>query len=349
MIDRARQLVAPLDAWSMRHRLPRVSRRAIGGFLAHEALQTAGSMAYFSVLSIFQLVVLGVVIGTFFVGEGEAREIVVEQVAAGTPLDAETVGGIIDSVIESRGTITIISFGFLLWGALGIFGALSTGISRVFENAPRRPFFQDKLVGLLLIAITGLLVVASVVIGIATGILQQAAASVLDDLPGGGTAVWTIGLVAPILLIFVAFWVIYKVVPNRPVRWGEVLPGALVAALLWTVLRIGFTWYATSVADYETTFGPLATGITLLVFLYFASVIILLGAEFARASALDDEVGVIAAADPRLLPVPIEPPPAPAPHPKRGLPTPILVAGGALIGLVIGRITKREEGEYLNR
>jgi membrane protein len=306
-MDRVKQLLSRLDAWTMRHRITRVSRRAVTGFLEHEALQTAGTMAYFSVLSIFQLVVLGVVIASFFIGEGEARELVVEQVAAGTPLDAETVGGIIDSVIESRGTITIVSFAFLLWGALGIFSALSTGISRVFENAPRRPFWQDKLVGLLLMATTGLLAIASVVIGIVTGILQEAAGGVLADLPGGGTVVWLIGLLAPILMIFLAFWVIYKVVPNRPVRWGEVLPGAAVAALLWTVLRFTFTWYATSVADYDSTFGPLATGITLLVFLYFASVIVLLGAEFARASALDDEVGVIAAADPRLLPVPIEP------------------------------------------
>ena len=345
-MDGVKKLVARLDAWSMRHRLTRVSRRAISGFLEHDALQTAGSMAYFSILSIFQLVVLGVVIGSFFVGEGEARELVVEQVAAGSPLDEETVSGIIDSVIESRGTITIISFGFLLWGALGVFSALSTGISRVFENAPRRPFLQDKLVGLLLMAITGLLAVASVAIGIVTGILQEAASDLLADLPGGGTVVWLIGLLLPIFLIFLAFLVIYKVVPNRPVRWDEVLPGAVVAALLWTVLRFGFTWYATSVADYDSTFGPLATGITLLVFLYFASVIVLLGAEFARASALDDEVGLITAADPRLLPVPTEPPPAPAPPPRRRLPTPVLVAAGALVGLIIGRITKRDEGEY---
>ena len=81
----------------------------------------------------------------------------------------------------------------------------------------------------------------------------------------------------------------------------------MVAALLWTVLRFGFTWYATSVANYESAFGPLSTGITLLVFLYFASVIVLLGAEFARASALEDEIGSIAAADPRFLPVPTGP------------------------------------------
>jgi membrane protein len=345
MIDRAKQLIGRLDDWSRRHRLPRVSRRAISGFLAHDALQYAGSMAYFGVLSIFQLLILGIVVGSFILGEGDAREFVIEQVQGGTPLDAETVATVIDAAIESRGTLTIVGFGFLLWSALGIFSALSNGISRVFENAPRRNFLKDKLVGLLLMALTGVLALASLVIGLVTGVLQEEAGRVLADIPGGGTAVWLIGLVAPILLIFIAFWVIYKVVPNRPVRWGEVLPGAVVAALLWTVLRFGFTWYATSVADYESAFGPLSTGISLLVFLYFASVVILLGAEFARASALDDETGLIAAADPRLLPVPVEPAPGPAAPPKRGLPRPVALLGAAIAGVLIGRITKRGEDD----
>lgn len=346
-MDGVKQLIGRLDEWSLRHALPRISRRAISGFLSHEALQTAGSMAYFAVLSIFQFLVLGVVVGSYVVGQGEARQFVVDNVSAGSPIDAETVGGIIDSVIESRGAMSIISIGFLTWSALGIFSALSTGIGRVFENAPKRPFIQDKLIGLLLMGLTGVLAVASLVIGIITGILQEAATDLVADLPGGGTAVWLIGLLAPLILIFLAFWVIYKVVPNRPVGWGEVLPGAVIAAVLWTVLRFGFTWYATSVADYESAFGPLSTGITLLVFLYFASVIVLLGAEFARASALDDELGPITAADPRLLPVPVEAPPAPPAAPRRGLPKPILLAGGAVIGLVIGRLTKREDRDSL--
>ena len=205
------------------------------------------------------------------------------------------------------------------------------------------PFLQDKLVGLLLMGMTGVLAIGSLIIGLVTGVLQQAAGSVLAGVPGGGTAVWLIGLVAPILLIFIAFLVIYRVVPNRTVRWGEVLPGAVVAALLWTVLRFGFTWYATSVADYESAFGPLSTGISLLVFLYFASVVILLGAEFARASAVDDELGLITSADPRLLPVAIEPAPGPAPRQRRGIRRWVPLAGAALIGLVVGRLTKGDD------
>ena len=316
-------------------------KRATLGFLGHEGLQYAGSMAYFAVLSLFQLLVLGVVIGSFFLGEGEARDFVVEQVAAATPLDAETVGGIIDTAIESRGTLTILSLGFLLWGALGIFSAISGGIGRVFEATAPRPFVVDKLVGLLLMALTGILAAASLVIGIVTGILQEATAEVTGSEAGGGFLVWIIGLIAPMVLIFIAFWVIYRVVPNRPVTWREVLPGALVAAGLWTLLRFGFTWYATSVADYESTFGPFATAITLLVFLYFAGVIVLLGAEVAQANAIEDEVGAITTADPRFLPVVLDLPPAPAAIPRRRRVSVLAVAVAALIGLVLGRLSKR--------
>lgn len=342
MIERARHLLGRLDAWSMRNRRARISRRAFSGFLAHEGLQYAGSMAYFGVLSIFQLLVLGVVVGSYVLGEGEAREFVIDQVQAGSPLEPEMVGGVMDAIIDSRGGMTIISFAFLAWSALGVFSALSTGIGRVFENAPPRPFLKDKLVGLLLMGLTGVLAVASLVIGIVTGVIQAVASDLLASVPGGGTAVWLIGLFVPLLLIFLAFWIIYRVVPNRPVTWGEVLPGAAVAALLWTVLRFGFTYYATRIANYDSAFGPLSTGITLLVFLYFASVIVLLGAEFARASALDEEPGTIAAADPRLLPVPIDLPPGPAPRPRRGLSRWAVLAGGALIGIVAGRLSKRD-------
>jgi uncharacterized BrkB/YihY/UPF0761 family membrane protein len=191
-------------------------------------------------------------------------------------------------------------------------------------------------------ALTGLLAVGSLVIGIVTGIIQSAARDLMAGIPGGETGVWLIGLIAPLVMIFFAFLAIYRIVPNRRVTWGEVLPGAVVATLLWTALRFGFTWYATSVANYDSAFGPLSTAITLIVFLYFASVIVLIGAEYARASVVDDELGMIDVADPRLLPVPTDALPAPAPPPtRRRRWVPLAVA--TVLGVVVGRLTKREE------
>jgi membrane protein len=63
----------------------------------------------------------------------------------------------------------------------------------------------------------------------------------------------------------------------------------VLATVLWTVLRVGFTYYATSVARYNTAFGPISAAISLLVFLYFANVVVLLGAELARANVLEDQ------------------------------------------------------------
>jgi membrane protein len=341
MVDRAKAWIARLDAWSLRHRRTRIARRAIEGFMRHEALQYAGSMAYFGVLSIFQLLVLGVVVFSLILGDERARAFVLEQVQAGSPLDPATINGVIDAVIQSRGGITIVSGAFLFWSALGVFSSLSSGIERAFESPKRRAFLQDKLIGLFLMAITGVLAVASLVIGIVTGILQDAAADVLARVPGGGGALAAIGLLVPAILIFIAFAAVYRIVPNRHVSLREVWPGALVAALLWTVLRFGFTYYATQVAHYDSAFGPISTGVTLLVFLYVASVIVLLGAEVSRASVAEDE--------PMPLAVVEMPPSAETPALEsvpRGLHRWVPVVGaalaGALAGLLAGRYGDRD-------
>jgi membrane protein len=348
MIERVKGALGGVNEWSQRNRTARVTRRAVGGFLAHEALNYAGSMAYFALLSIFQLLVLAVVIGSFIIGEGGARDFVLRQVQAGSPLDGDTIADVIDAIIESRGGMSIISIAFLLWGSLGLFSALSQGIGRVFANAPQRDFVKDKLLGLLLMGLTGALAVGSLAIGIVTGIIQEAARGVVREMPGGETGVWLIGLVAPIILIFIAFLVIYRVVPNRPVTWAEVVPGAIVATILWTILRFGFTYYATNVANYESAFGPISTGITLLVFLYFASIIVLLGAEFARARALEDDPGGLGVADPRFLPVVTAPaPPGPVSAAsvarRRGFPAWLAALLAAVAGVIVGRLTKRDD------
>jgi membrane protein len=346
MIDRVKRLAAGVDAWLLKHRWTRVLRQAVLGFLQHEALQNAGSMAYFSILSVFQLLVLGVVVATFFVGEGEARQFVVDQIRAGSPLDTNSISAVINAIIQSRGGISLFGLIFLIWSALGVFSAISKGVSKAFSAAPPRPFWQDKLIGVLLMTVTGLLGVASVVIGIVTGIVQSAAGEVVAGVPGGYMALSLIGLVLPMLLIFVAFLVLYRVVPNRPVTVREVWPGAVAATLLWTILRIGFTYYATNIANYETAFGPISAAISLLVFLYFASVIVLLGAEVARANVLENEAEDRAAASATTHqdPVRTAPESMSARTDARGAPPWALALGAAIAGLAVRVLSRRRRG-----
>lgn len=289
MVERWQRLLQAVDAWAARRRSTRIARRAVSGFSLHDGSDVASSMAYFAILSLFQVVVLGVIVFSLLVGDGEARRLVIGRLESALPLEPGTVSSIAASIIEARGGATIVSAVILAWGAIGFFGALSTGVGRAFATTTRRPFWQDKLIGLLLLGGSGLLTLGSIGIGLAEGIATRLASRI----PGGGRSgellVSLAGFLLPILLVLVALLVIYRVVPNRIVTFRQVLPGAIVAALLFTVLRSGFTWYATDVARYESFFGPISTVISLLVFLHFASMVVLLGAEIARANVLEDD------------------------------------------------------------
>src|SRR5947208_1010208 len=284
MRRRVRDLADAFEIWLEEHRSTRVARGAVIGFIAHDVLQYAGALASFAVLSMVNLFTLGVVALTFVVGAGTARQFVIDRVVQTLPLAGPDVARLIDRAIEARGSVTIIGLILLVWSALGVFGALAGGVSRVFTGTPRRPFWKERLIGLALLGSTGVVAIASVALGFVTQLVEDAL-SARVTLPGVGPLFTTLGLLVSAALIFFSFLIVYRVVPTRPLPLRHAVPGALVATLLWTVLRIGFVFYATRVAKYDTVFGPIGTAVSLLVFLYFSSVVLLLGAEVSRASA----------------------------------------------------------------
>ncbi len=166
MVNRMRRILTRLDAWIARWRITRTARATVMGFFAHEALQYAGAMAYFIVLSLVNVFTLGVVAASFVVGEGAARSFVIDRVSHALPVDASQIGLLIDRAVQARGSVGLIGLVLLLWSALGAFGALSSGISRVFVLAPKRAFWKDRLIGLALLGAIGILAAASVTLGL---------------------------------------------------------------------------------------------------------------------------------------------------------------------------------------
>lgn len=259
----------------------RVAKRAIGGFLQNDGSHYAAGIAYYSLLSIFQLAVLGVVVLSFFFGEGSAREVVVGQLTRYTPMAPDTVSEIITNVLESRGGVSLLAVPFLLLGAFGIFAALQRGVNRAFGVAEPHGMIRQQLTNFLLVAALGMLLLTSLLVGVVVrvirGLLQASA------LPGGDLAAQALTLVVPFLVSAVALLLIYLVVPNREVTVRAALPAALLAAVAWTLLQATFGIYATEVANYDSAFGPISSAISLIVFLYFSSAIVLAGAALTRA------------------------------------------------------------------
>jgi membrane protein len=87
---------------------------------------------------------------------------------------------------------------------------------------------------------------------------------------------WTIGLSTTIVMLAV----IYQFGTPRRREWKYVLPGASGAALIWFLVTLGFGFYLTRFADYSVVYGPLGAVVATLVWLYIATVSVLIGAEF---------------------------------------------------------------------
>lgn len=284
-MQRLERLIRSLDAWAAEHAWSRVLRDAIVGFFEHDTLQYAGSMAYFAMLSVFQVIILAVVVLTTLFGEGEARELILQRIeTSGVPIDPQIIEDIFDATLQSRGSLTLIGIGFLVFGALGLFASLSRGVGRVFDAAPPDLFAWDMVRGTLLMLVAGGLAVASVAIGFVADLLQRFASDALAEIPGAEMVVILVGALVPLLLTFVAFWVIYRLVPTAKVHPVDAMVGALLATFLSTILRIGFTVYTTYFVNPVSPLGAVSTAITLLIFLYFGSLVVLAGAELAHAT-----------------------------------------------------------------
>jgi membrane protein len=87
---------------------------------------------------------------------------------------------------------------------------------------------------------------------------------------------WSIGLSTTIVMLAV----IYQFGTPRRREWKFVLPGASGAALIWFLTTLGFGFYLTRFADYSVVYGPLGAVVATLVWLYIATVSVLIGAEF---------------------------------------------------------------------
>lgn len=87
---------------------------------------------------------------------------------------------------------------------------------------------------------------------------------------------WLVSGVASVTAIMLIYhWGLPRVQP-----WHRVLPGAILATLLWFPATIVFGWYVQRYASYNLIYGPLGAGIAMLVLLYIVSITILIGAEF---------------------------------------------------------------------
>lgn len=181
-------------------------------------------------------------------------------------------------------TATLAGVGALLLGALGAFMQLQGALNRAWEVRPDpaqggwRRFVMKRVLSLGMILALGFLLIVSLAVSAILSALRASVTFIPVE------ALQAVDLAASFAVMTVLFAAIFKVLPDAEVRWDDVWMGALVTSVLFIVGKyvIGFWLGRTSPGDAYGTASALAV---MLVWVYYAGLIVLLGAEFTQAWA----------------------------------------------------------------
>lgn len=240
----------------------------------------AAGIAFYGMLAVFPAIV---VLVTLY-GLVADPEAVQRQVAAMSGVVPENALAILErqmtdvaSAAQSRLTYGLaIALALALWSASAGVKAMMTALNIAYDEQETRGFIWFNVLGLLL-------TIGAVVAIIVTLALIVALPAIIGLLPLGSAGQWLVSVARwPILLVLVIFGmgVLYRLGPcRRGARWQWLSPGAAAATVLWIIASLLFSWYVSSFASYNETYGSLGAAIILLMWFYISAYVLLLGAE----------------------------------------------------------------------
>ena len=273
-------------------------KRATKEFLADDCLGLAQQVGFSSLLAFFPAVIL--LVGLLgLIGAYEDLKEFLGTVAPGAVIDAidlaqETAAG----NERSSSVAVVIGFSLAIWAASGAMTAMIKAVNRAYDRVETRPFWKVRLYAILLVAATGITTAGLFLLIVFGGPLGEAIA---DQANLGGAWDWIWGIFRwplAFVAILLFFALVYYVAPNVDQRaWTWLTPGALVGAVLWLVLSGLFALYTSFSDSYDKTYGSLAGGIVLLLWLYYSAVAVLFGAELN--AELDRQADIHASGGPK--------------------------------------------------
>ncbi len=255
-----------------------VLRRATANFIEDRATQLAAAVSYFALISLFPLVLLSFSVFGLLLRDAELQARVLDQLVSSIPVDAPLVAEALEHLADEGVTVGLLALGATIWTGSALAAALRNALNVVFDVEQRRPLVIGKLIDLTIAPALGLLLLASFVL---TTIWRVAQAEAVDlGILRNQSFVWELGAIGIAgMMSFVAFLFLYWLLPNSPLRVSYLWPGALLTAVSFEVLKLGFAFYLASFGHYDVIYGSLGGLITLLVWVFVSANIMIFGAE----------------------------------------------------------------------
>ena len=196
---------------------------------------------------------------------------------------AESVARLLEGLIDERTGFSLVGALVLLWISTRLVSSLRIVLREVFELEQDRGIMRGKLFDVHVVFLIGGLLLLNV--GVTVGArAARAFGAELVGLEGAAGAFvhsavnHSIAFASAWVLFFLLYWHL----PARKIPLSAAAIGAAFAAGVYELMKEGFTWYATSVADYSNAYGSLAVVAILFFWIYYSAVVFILGGQVAR-------------------------------------------------------------------
>jgi membrane protein len=260
------------------------------GFVNDNGLKLSASLAYYTVFSIAPLLILIISLTSLFLGHDAINNTLYPEIKTYVGSQAAVqIQEIIKNLQFSgkTGVALITGIIILLIGASSMFVEIQESINIIWrvKAKPKRGWvklLQNRFLSFSLIVGMGFLLLVSLIINIAIHALSERLAHFL---PGVTVLVLNgINLLVTLIVIAALFGIIFKVLPDVKIRWGEVRMGSIFTAILFMVGQYLIGLYIQYTAQ-GSAYGAAGSIIIILVWIYYSSAILFIGAEFTQVYA----------------------------------------------------------------
>jgi membrane protein len=250
-----------------------------------DIIQVAASMAFYTLFSLFPLILLLISIGSVFLKDQGTIDQILRFVGETLPGAQAVVNENITNVVQQRGPVGVVGFVTLLWSASNVFTILSDHVNSAWPGSGKRNFFEKRLAGL---GIVGAIVLALVGYILGTILLQLMAwlrVPLAGDpgLSDGEAWGWVWSLLSWMLVLGLLSG-IYGWVPKTHVPWQAALTsGAITTLILLALSRILAGLLALIVQRYQLIYGSLSAFVVFMLYIYLTNLVVLTGAHVSAA------------------------------------------------------------------
>ncbi|MYD94009.1 MAG: YihY/virulence factor BrkB family protein [Chloroflexi bacterium] len=257
----------------------------------HNVPTYAAAISFQVIISLVPLLAVAAAGASFFVDSDELAAQILEVASFIAPRSEALLDSMVQSVTDLRGQVGVVSLLGLLWTGSNLFAALRRGLNAAVGARQRQRYVQSRLLDLGVGAATGLLLAVSLALTAGLTVIHQAEILGPDSpLATLGALLRALTVAVPLVITTGIFALLFGVLPARPLPRRSALLAGGVAALLFEIGKSVFVWYVASFGTFNAVYGPLATVVVLLIWLYYSSLIVLgaaaFGSELARAARL---------------------------------------------------------------